>query len=130
VVVLGHSIAYTIAARTHLPHGVTTGMSLPYCIAYNMPAADRRLALIEDEARIERGSLARWVRRLSDDLGMPRSLREVGLSADDLPEMVEECFELYPRPNNPLPFERRRLLTLFECLLRGDLESAIRRLPE
>jgi alcohol dehydrogenase class IV len=130
VVVLGHSIAYTIAARTHLPHGVTTGMSLPYCIAYNMPAADRRLALIEDEARIERGSLARWVRRLSDDLGMPRSLREVGVSADDLPEMVEECFELYPRPNNPLPFKRRRLLTLFEYLFRGDLESAIRRLPE
>jgi hypothetical protein len=44
--------------------------------------------------------------------------------------MVEECFELYPRPNNPLPFERRRLLTLFEYLFRGDLESAIRRLPE
>jgi alcohol dehydrogenase class IV len=130
VVVLGHTIAYTIAARTHLPHGVTTAMSLPYCIAYNLPAAGKRLTVLEDETGIERGSLARWARRLSEDLEMPSSLREVGISARDLPAMVEECFELYPRPNNPLPFEHRRLLTLFACLFEGDLESALTSMTE
>jgi alcohol dehydrogenase class IV len=125
VVVLGHSVAYTISARTHLPHGVTTGMSLPYCIAYNQLATAERLALLEESVGIEPGSLARWAKQLSDDLGLPQSLRDVGIAAGDLDAMVDECSELYPRPNNPIPFERRRLLALLECFFEGDLDAAL-----
>jgi hypothetical protein len=39
--------------------------------------------------------------------------------------MVDECSELYPRPNNPIPFERRRLLALLECFFEGDLDAAL-----
>ncbi len=121
---LGHTMAYTIATRSHLPHGVTTAMSLPYCIAYNAPAAAERIRMLATEAGEGRASLAGWVRRLADDLGMPPSLQHVGLGENDLPEMVEECFEKYPRPNNPFPFERARLLELYGYFVEGDIDGA------
>jgi alcohol dehydrogenase class IV len=119
---LGHSIAYTIATRTHLPHGVTTAMALPYCIAYNAPATSPQLALLTTEAGIAEGTLARWVAELAKGLQLPTSLREVDLGEDDLPSMVDECLAFYPRPNNPVPLGRERLLHLYRSFLDGDLE--------
>lgn len=121
---LGHSMAYTIATRTRLPHGVTTGMSLPYCLAYDAPAAAERVAALE-EAAGER-SLTSSIRSLAEQLGMPGSLREVGLGEDDIPAMVDDCLQKYPRPNNPVPFDRERLLQLYGHFLDGDVDGAVR----
>ena len=43
-VVLGHSLAYAIASRTGLPHGVTVAMALPYCLAHARPACEEQIA--------------------------------------------------------------------------------------
>src|SRR6266513_795409 len=42
--VLGHSVAYTIANRLHLPHGLSCALALPYALAYSREAAPERLA--------------------------------------------------------------------------------------
>jgi alcohol dehydrogenase len=34
-VVLGHSLAYSLAHEQPMPHGVSCAIALPYCIAYN-----------------------------------------------------------------------------------------------
>jgi alcohol dehydrogenase class IV len=125
---LGHSMAYTIASRTHLPHGVTTAMALPYCMAYNAHAAASQISLLASEVGVAETSFAGWVHSLATELGMPTSLAVVGIGADDLPAMVEECLTMYPRPNNPAPFERDRLLTLYERFLEGDLDAAVEEL--
>lgn len=118
---LGHSLAYTIARRTHLPHGVTTAMALPYCVAYNADAAAPQVQLLARAAGVADGDFAGWVRRLTVELGMPRSLAEVGIGEDELPAMVEECLTTYPRPNNPRPLEREPLLELCRRFHAGEL---------
>jgi len=118
---LGHSMAYTIATRAHLPHGVTTAMSLPYCVAYNASGARDRVALLEAELGT---GLARELRSLADAVGMPTSLADVGIDTEELETMVDEVMEMYPRPNNPVPFDRDALIELYRAFHAGDLEAA------
>ncbi len=137
-VVLGHSVAYTIANRAHLPHGVTCAVALPYCAVYNAPASEEWLksvtALLPEEAREREGEhaaspLVHWLASLNEALGMPASLEEVGVKEQDLPAMVDECLNKYPRPNNPVPVEREGLLELYDHLFTGDISGyAARRL--
>lgn len=122
---LGHSIAYTIATRAHLPHGVTTAMALPYCVAYNAAGAAPQVAMLAAELGTEPDSLAIWLRDLSLQMGMPRSLREVGIEEPELAGMVEQCLTTYPRPNNPVLFVESRLLALLRHFLDGDVEGAL-----
>ena len=137
-VVLGHSVAYTIANRAKLPHGVTCAVALPYCAVYNAPASEEWLkgvtALLPEEAREREGKhaaspLVHWLASLNEALGMPASLEEVGVKRQDLPAMVDECLNKYPRPNNPVPVEREGLLELYDHLFTGDIGGyAARRL--
>ncbi len=125
-VVLGHSVAYTIANRAGLPHGVTCAVALPYCAAYNARAVngqmERVAELLPQGARAENASdVVHWLASLNEALGIPASLQEVGVERRDLPAMVDECLSRYPRPNNPVPVEREGLLELYEHLFAGDI---------
>ncbi len=123
-VVLGHSVAYTISNRTNLPHGTCCAMSLPYVIAYNSAAVHRRLSALALEAigleDADPRGLVHWTSTLTADLGIPLSLRDAGLSEDDLDAMIKECLKRYPRPNNPVPLEEKRLAGMYLAFLEGD----------
>lgn len=121
---LGHSMAYTVATRAHLPHGATTAMTLPYCVAYDAPGARAQVEVLGFELGVEPAHLPGWLRALASDLGMPGSLREVGIGEEQVPAMVEECMRLYPRPNNPVPFDEARLTRLYLHFLDGDVDAA------
>lgn len=128
-VVLGHSIAYTIANRAHLPHGITTGMALPYALAYSLPAVKGRLEVVAaDVAEQSSGTvdgLLHWLRELEGSLGAPTSLAEAGIGADQLAAMATECVRDYPRPSNPVPLTQERLEVLLGHFHEGDLSGAI-----
>jgi alcohol dehydrogenase class IV len=117
--VLGHSIAYTIANRLHLSHGFSCALALPYAVAYNRDAASARLARIADAAGIPPDQAVRRIQAVSYDLGIPEALRTLGLERARLPEMVEECIDRYPRPNNPRPLEPGALRSLYEAMWDG-----------
>jgi alcohol dehydrogenase class IV len=127
-VVLGHSIAYTIAARTGLPHGVTCAMALPYCLAHARPVREAAIAemagIVCDVADAEQ--LVHWLIAMNATMGIPPSLESVGIAAGALPEMVRECIELYPRPNSPVPVEAGGLHLLLRRFLRGEAMEAWR----
>lgn len=121
---LGHSIAYTIANRTHLPHGVTCAMALPYCLSYNVTAARERIAeaaqAITGASAAGARDLVAWVAETNQELSIPRSLRDVGIAHADLAAMAAECVARYPRPNNPEPLRVDRLERLYEFMWSGD----------
>jgi alcohol dehydrogenase class IV len=117
--VVGHSIAYTIANRLHLPHGLSCALALPYAMAYNRQPARERLARAAQAAGAAGRDAVAAVETLCRDVGIPDSLRGLGLERDRLPELVDECLEQYPRPNNPRPLERGSLLSLYTALWEG-----------
>jgi alcohol dehydrogenase class IV len=115
--VLGHSIAYTLANALHLPHGLSCALALPYALAYNRDAAPERLRALGAAAGA--GDAIAAVSRLCRDVGIPASLRALGLDRDRLPELVEECAARYPRPNNPRPLCAAPLLSLYTAMWEG-----------
>jgi len=121
-VVLGHSLAYTIASHTGLPHGVTVAMALPYCLAHAREASEEQIA---DMAEIVCGKpdpelFIRWIVEQSGRMGIPTTLSELGVPFDALPAMAAECVDSYPRPNHPVPIDRSGVLALLERLYSGE----------
>lgn len=131
--ILGHSLAYTIANRTGLPHGVTCAMSLPYCVTYNMPGSKDRLEAVAAELGLtdrRPDRVVHWLAELNRQLDIPGSLREVGLKEEQIPEMVDEVLRVYPRPNNPVPLLRDRLTELYHHFYMGTLDRYIAKVIE
>jgi alcohol dehydrogenase class IV len=129
-VVVGHSVAYTIANRTRTPHGVSCAMALPYTVLFNRAARPERLkALTEALTGLPNAGaedLAVWIDELNAYLGMPRSLGELGIPAGGLDDMVAECLTRYPRPTNPVELNRERLKPLYEAMHAGDVKGFAR----
>jgi alcohol dehydrogenase class IV len=117
--VLGHSIAYTLANRLHLPHGLSCAIALPYTLAYNREAAADRLAALAHAAGTDGRDIVAETAGLCRDVGIPDSVRSLGLERDRLPELVDECLTQYPRPNNPRPLDRQALLALYDAMWEG-----------
>lgn len=129
--ILGHSIAYTIANRAHLAHGITCAMALPFCLAYSLPngEASRRLSILAGEVAdedVRTGlDLLQWLEELNEELGVLDSLESVGIGQDETLAMAQECLQLYPRPNNPVSLQLERLEELYADLWRGDVKGYV-----
>jgi alcohol dehydrogenase class IV len=128
-VVLGHSMAYTVANRAHLAHGVTCAMALPYCMAFNAQAPGTDLAafarLLTHGASDEALPAAEAVAELAGTFDIAPTPGLAGIDHDEAGAMAEECVSLYPRANNPVPMTIDRLEPLYAAWFRGDLRGAM-----
>ena len=103
---LVHAISHTLSAHFGLAHGVACGVTLPYVIAYNYPAAREKYdALAQAVAPGTDKTLSQLILELEQDLGMP-TLKECGVPEDRLAflaqETMKEEFETNPnREINP-----------------------------
>jgi maleylacetate reductase len=86
-----HAIGHILGGSANVAHGHTSCVMLPYVLAYNESVNGERQRDIAT-------ALGHAGMRASDvldtfirDLGMPRRLREVGISHNDLPRLAENC---------------------------------------
>lgn len=93
---LSHAIQYPVGAMTSTPHGLGTGMLLPYVLEAILPDATARVAAVgramnvtgEDETSLARAAIAR-IRQILQSIGVPRTLAEIGLAEAALPRVTE-----------------------------------------
>jgi len=119
-VVLGHSLAYVVAAEANLPHGVTCAMALPYCLAHARSAREREIAEIAEivTGEADPDALVRWLVARNAEMAIPPSLAAVGIDASRLGAMAQTTVDAYPRPNHPVPIDAEgveRLLVRFHA---------------
>ena len=128
-VVLGHSVAYTIANRAKMSHGVSCAMALPFTVAYNSLAVSGRLSTaavqVTGQPGASPGDLALWISELNSYLKIPGSLKAIGLEEADLGEMEAECLNRYPRPTNPKAITREALRVFYQMMFEGDIKGCI-----
>jgi alcohol dehydrogenase class IV len=130
-VVVGHSLAYAIAARARLPHGVACALVLPYCIAYYAPIADALLRPLLPLVGVgDAAGLAHWLAGLATSMEIPSSLAAVGIRVEAAERIATECLDTYPRPNSPLCVTRERLERLLSYAMAGDLGGALSAMAE
>jgi alcohol dehydrogenase len=93
-----HALQYPIGARTSTPHGLGTGLLLAPAMAFNRAPRTPELAQIARAAgwaQAETGdddaasAAVTGAASLARQVGLPRSLAEIGVNEDDLPAIAE-----------------------------------------
>jgi len=106
-----HALAYPLGGNYRIPHGLANAILIPYVMDFNLPAADRALALVAKSmgepveglsARRAASAAVEAVRTLCADIGIPRALSEIGIPPADIPMLVEGALKVTrPIDNNP-----------------------------
>jgi alcohol dehydrogenase class IV len=86
---LVHAMSDPLTVHVHAPHGVANSALLPYVMAYNAPAAGDRLAVLAAAAGVR--DLPSGLAALVADLGLPRTLAELGVTHDLIPRLAEDA---------------------------------------
>ncbi len=86
-----HAIGHILGGSADVPHGHTSCVMLPYVLAWNASVTGARQKEIAAAMGAPGKEAAEVVDRFVAGLGMPRTLREVGVSANQLPQLAENC---------------------------------------
>ena len=98
-----HAFAYPLGGEFHLAHGLTNTLMLPYVMRYNILGCPSKFAQmaktfgekVENLSELDAAEVAvRFVERLSDDLRVPRRLRNVGIPEDAISRLAEGAMKV------------------------------------
>ncbi len=112
-----HALAYPLGAFFDIPHGIANAVMLPYVLEYNYPGNTEKFCQIaltmgEEESDLSDRELASLAAEavfdLSEDLGIPRTLRDLRVPQESIPEMAEAALKVTrPLMNNPRPVSHK-----------------------
>lgn len=127
-----HAIQYPVGALTHTAHGTGVATLMPYVMAYNAPVCRPQLAEIgrclgAQGGEEELASAAiRGIRDLLGDIGIPRTLAELGLGEDRIGWVAEQSM-LSGRlvNNNPRALDAAALRQIIEDAFHGHLQASV-----
>lgn len=116
-----HAIQYPVGALTHTAHGLGVGVLLPHAMDYNMPVSAKNYAAIARGLGIDGGdheaaeALVARIRALFDDIGLPDTIADLGIRADQLDWIAERTL-LSARlvNNNPRPLDQAGIRSILD----------------
>lgn len=120
-----HAMSHPVSAYFDVPHGVANAILLPAIVEYNA-LADRGkyLKLFNyisltpaSEAEFEPFMLVDLLTELNEQLGIPGSLGEVGVTADKFDAMADDAMKSGNIAVNPRSTTKKDVLSLYEKAL-------------
>ncbi len=130
---VAHALQYPIGGRTHTPHGLGTGLLLPYAMRFNRPVRVSELASVgramgvtrdDDDEHAADAAIAA-VAELASAVGVPGSLAELGVSEDELPALARQALGVSRLlVNNPRECSEADLTEILRAAWRGELSRA------
>lgn len=117
-----HAMSHQVGGLLDAPHGVVNGVLLPHVIRYNARATPDRFVALAAAAGLDVAGipgeeaaelLADHVRRLADDVGVPRGLRELGVTEADVPRLADTTLDDACLTTNPRAATLRDVEKLF-----------------
>jgi alcohol dehydrogenase len=98
-----HALAYPLGGRFHVPHGLSNALVLTHVLRFNASTAAQLYAALSDllQCGPSRGAteperaagFILFIEELIRSTGIPRTLREVGVSANDLPGLASDAMK-------------------------------------
>ena len=95
LVSLAHALGHALGAAFHVPHGRAVGLFLPYTIEFGANAGEGRyadiarfLGLPVDDDDLGATSLVTAILNLAHSIGMPTSIRALGISPEELEQAL------------------------------------------
>lgn len=105
-----HALAHALGAQFGTPHGQACAALLPQVMRYNLPLIDHKYAelayatsLAAADAPPEEAAnrFINYIEKLLLKMELPGKLSEIGISAQDIPEIVEAAFHSSSLEANP-----------------------------
>ena len=117
-----HAMSHPVSAYFNVPHGVANSILLPNVVEYNALADHGRYEVIYNYIREGSGPIENFtpdmlveeLRHLNEQLGIPATLSEVGVTADKIPAMAEDAMKSGNIPANPRQSTVRDIIKLYE----------------
>lgn len=119
-----HGMAHPLSAFYDTPHGVANAVLLPYVMEFNAPYTGEKFREIAramgvkgvDEMTPEqyRQAAIEAVKQLSKDVGIPQTLKEIGVKHEDLEALAEAAMADVCTGGNPRPCSRELVLEVYK----------------
>ena len=117
-----HAMSHPVSAYFNVPHGVANSILLPNVVEYNALADHGRYEVIYNYIREGNGPIENFtpdmlveeLRHLNEQLGIPATLSEVGVTADKIPAMAEDAMKGGNIPANPRQSTVKDIIKLYE----------------
>jgi alcohol dehydrogenase len=117
-----HCMARLVGTFFHVPHGLANAVCLPSVVEFNITACPEKFAHVAQAMGIEtKGmtspdaarSASSAIQRLCEDVGIPRTLKEVGGREEAIPQMAQLAFQSNYNRWNPRYTTEQDFVTLF-----------------
>lgn len=116
-----HAMSHPVSAFFNVPHGVANSILLPNVMEFNALADHGRYEVIYNYIRegsgpvdFEPWMLVDELRNLNQQLNIPATLSEVGVTADKIPAMAEDAMKSGNIPANPRQTTIKDIIALYE----------------
>ncbi|WP_455367332.1 iron-containing alcohol dehydrogenase [[Eubacterium] cellulosolvens] len=125
----GHAAAYAFAVKHNIPHGISCALVLPYFMAYNSKSCPEKIASIGYAVRETKdrsmndaiGIAVKSVFDLMKKLGIPTSLKELGIQKDAVSDITKDIFKATRLlENNPRQLSEKDAADLFNRIWEGE----------
>jgi alcohol dehydrogenase class IV len=123
-----HAIAHPVGSWFNTHHGLTNAVILPYVMRYNRTAiADKTevIARVLDLPGRGFDGLLSWVLEMRRELGIPHSLADIGVNADNAQTIGREAAIDPSASGNPIPVDAATLERIFRAAVGGDLDTVV-----
>ena len=122
-----HAMAHPLGALYDTPHGVANAIILPTVMAYNADATGEKYREIAKAMGVAgtqtmseeeyRKAAVDAVRSLSADVGIPKTLREVGVKEEDIDFLADSAIADACAPGNPKEATKADIIALYQSMM-------------
>ena len=121
-----HAMSHQVGGQLDAPHGVVNAVLLPHVIMFNAEVSPGRFVPLAEAAGIRTEGvppaeaallLAEAVRKLADEVGLPKGLAELGVTDDLVPQLARLTLKDACLATNPRPADARDIEALFRAAL-------------
>ena len=116
-----HAMSHPVSAYFHVAHGVANAVLLPTVTEYNALADNGRYEVIynyicegETPVDFKPQMLAEEFRKLNEELGIPGSLSEVGVTEDKIENMAKDAMKSANVLANPRQTTEKDMIALYK----------------
>lgn len=122
-----HALAYPLQGLNRITHGIANSLLLPYVMEFNLLGNLEKFAKVAEmmgqpvghlSLRDAAGESARACRQLSQDIGIPQHMSDIGISAAQMGELVGGALKVTRLlKNNPCPIGAEDIERIYERAL-------------
>ena len=118
-VALTHAMEYPVGGAVHVSHGAGNGLLLPHVMRFNASVCASTIAQLGPSLDVstDADAVIARIEALSAAVGIPRTLRDLGVTSAMLPDFAEKAFAVkrLMRVNPRMPTAPAELLAVYEA---------------